>query len=500
LDGQAEQKPFSETYDYVIVGSGASGATAARVLAESGASVAILEEGPAVWTNQFSNLTANTFQRLLREQGAQVALGRSMMTILQGRCLGGSTVINAGICWRIPDDVWEPWNSVFGLGEALPLDQLHTHWDQIESELSVESTPPELWGNNNRLMDEARGKLGLAGAPIRRNADGCQGSGRCFNGCPHGAKQSMLVSYLPYAAERGANLITSARVDRVLTKNRRAVGVRGYFHDPYTHRNLAPFTVFVRKAVLVGASAIQTPLLLARSGVRSPHLGKHLQGHPGIPMVGIFDAPVNMWFGATQGYDIFEHRTDGKFKIETISLPPELLFAQMYGVGQEWVQQMAQAENAAVWAVHLRAETQGLVTQGLLGPAVYFELTQADIAHLRVAMGLLAELFFVAGARYVLPGIFGVPAQLDSPDQKRLIEEGPCDPASYNFTISHMFGTARMSVRPADGVVGPDFAVHGLENLYVIDSSVFPTNLGVNPQIAIMGIAMHAARQIGEKG
>jgi choline dehydrogenase-like flavoprotein len=53
-----------------------------------------------------------------------------------------------------------------------------------------------------------------------------------------------------------------------------------------------------------------------------------------------------------------------------------------------------------------------------------------------------------------------------------------------------------MSRSPEDGVVAPDFRVHGTENLYVVDSSVFPTNLGVNPQLAIMSLARIAAARI----
>ena len=75
----------------------------------------------------------------------------------------------------------------------------------------------------------------------------------------------------------------------------------------------------------------------------------------------------------------------------------------------------------------------------------------------------------------------------------------PADPAAYSMILSHLFGTARMSVRPQDGVVGADFRVHGTQNLYVVDSSVFPTNLGVNPQHTIMAIARLAAMRVAAK-
>jgi choline dehydrogenase-like flavoprotein len=117
---------------------------------------------------------------------------------------------------------------------------------------------------------------------------------------------------------------------------------------------------------------------------------------------------------------------------------------------------------------------------------------------LRKGLRQTAELLFAAGAREVVPGIHGLPKRLTNPDQAKLLEAGPSDPACYSILLTHLFGTARMSVRPAQGVVGADFAVHGTRGFYVIDSSIFPTNLGVNPQNPIMGIAMHAAKQMAK--
>jgi choline dehydrogenase-like flavoprotein len=157
---------------------------------------------------------------------------------------------------------------------------------------------------------------------------------------------------------------------------------------------------------------------------------------------------------------------------------------------------MAQAGHMAVWAIQLRARAEGSVRPGLLGTDIRFEMTPDDMTNLRKGLRLTAELLFAAGAREIIPGIHGLPERLTSPDQAKLIEAGPSDPACYSLLLTHLFGTARMGVRPSQGVVGTDFAVHGTCDFYVIDSSIFPTNLGVNPQNPIMGIAMHAAKQI----
>src|SRR5207302_5870880 len=98
-----------EAFDYVIVGSGAGGASAARTLADATGSLAIVEEGPAVSTAEFSDRSYPTLARLYREMGAQVTRGRAPMLVIQGRCVGGSTVVNSAIMRRLPEEVWAEW-------------------------------------------------------------------------------------------------------------------------------------------------------------------------------------------------------------------------------------------------------------------------------------------------------------------------------------------------------------------------------------------------------
>jgi len=267
----------SDAFDYLVVGSGAAGASAARLLADRTSSLAVVEEGPAVATEEFVDRTFPTLARLYRQMGAQVTSGRAPMLVIQGRCLGGSTVVNSAIIRRLPEGVWQEWADTHGLGAALPYAEVDRASDEIESELHVAPTDAAIWGGNNRLLSSAAASAGMSGGPTRRNAPGCRGSARCNLGCPHGAKQSMQVSYLPYARNKGAHLITDERVERVIWRGRRAIGVQ-------TSRR----ALIANKAVLVAASAIQTPGLLWRSGLRGPHLGRHFQGHPGMAVVGLF--------------------------------------------------------------------------------------------------------------------------------------------------------------------------------------------------------------------
>ncbi|HXD81183.1 MAG TPA: GMC family oxidoreductase [Candidatus Acidoferrum sp.] len=472
---------MSDDFDYVIVGSGAAGATAARVLADSTTSVAVVEEGPAVATDEFVDQAFPTLARIYRRMGVQVTRGRAPMLIIQGRCLGGSTVINSAIMRRLPEDVWKEWADLHGLGSALPYDAVERASDSIDRELQAEATPEPVWGGNNRLLNAAAIKANLSGGPTRRNAPGCRGSARCNLGCPHGAKQSMQVSYLPYARSKGTQLFTDERVERVIWRGTRAAGVQ-----------TAKRTLTANKAVLIAASAVQTPGLLWRSGLRNRHLGRHFQGHPGMAVVGLFDHPVGLGDGATQGFEVDGLRGDARVKLETLATPPETFFGGMPGTGRDWVELMAEFPRAAVWVLPLRAYGEGVVTRS---GSPRFELDPRDLPNLRRGLRRAADLMFEVGARDVVCPIYGLPQRLHL-GESALIESAPDDPAAYPLAMSHLFGTARMSPMPEAGVVGTDFRVHGTENLYVVDSSVFPTNLGVNPQLSIMALARLAAERL----
>lgn len=473
-----------EAFDYIVVGSGAGGASAARVLADASNSVAVVEEGPAVTTGDFSDRAFPSLARLYRDMGAQITRGRAPMLVIQGRCLGGSTVVNSAIMRRLPEEVWNQWRDEHGLGDALPLVEVEDASAAIEDDLHVEATPAAVWGGNNRLLDRAAAEGGIAGSPTRRNAPGCRGSARCNLGCPHGAKQSMQLSYLPYATARGARVFTDERVVRVRLRGERATAV-----ETRTRSLVA------RRAVLVAASAVETPRLLQRSGVRSRHLGRHFQSHPGMAIIGLFDEEVRLGRGATQGYELDGLRAEGRVKVETLALPPETFFGGLPGVGREWLSLMSEFAHAAVWVLPLRSLAEGAVGIGRRERSIRFSLDARDLPNLRRGLRRAADLLFAAGAREVVLPVHGLPHRL-RPGQSALIETAGRDASAFPLALSHLFGTARMSRQAGAGVVAPDFRVHGTENLYVVDASVFPTNLGVNPQLAIMALARIAAARI----
>lgn len=480
--------------DYVIIGTGAGGATAARVLSEAGHSLLLLEEGPRLQTKDRPRDALSSMVQSFRDMGTFATHSRTPFPVLQGRLVGGSTAINSGIIWRLPEDVREVWRREHGLTDLVDDRALDDIFTQIERELSIAETPREVRGNNAALMERACEVLGLPGKPIVRNVRDCAGSARCLQGCPREARQSMDVSYIPFAVKRGAELWPLSRADRLRIEGGRAVGVDGSRLDPESRKPIGKFRARAKRGVILSAGVIHTPLLLLKAGLRGL-VGERFQAHPGVAVVGRFNEPVEQGFGATQAYEV--PLRDKGFKIETLSMLPEMLATRMPGVGPAWQQRIAELGNYAHWVAQVRMRAHGRVRASLFGgPVLTYDPLPEDLARARDATALLVRMFFAAGATEVSHGIAGLPPYFTRPEQAEEIERGTFSQGQFHLLASHLFGTACAGVDPQHSVVGPRLESHAVRGLYVMDASVFPTNLGVNPQHSIMALVFRAASQL----
>jgi len=485
--------------DFVVVGSGAGGAAAAVILARAGLCVAIVEAGPWRAPEDYPHTTYGAMRDLFPDWGALVTQSRALWPIVQASCVGGSTVINSAIVVRTPGDCFARWEREYGIeGEALGR-RVWEHQDRLERELSAEVVPPDARGLLNTLAMDGAEALGWSSHYMVRYAKDCEGTGQCLQGCRKGRKQSTNITYVPEVLDRRGYVLSCAPVARLLfdpSNKKRAMGVTGRFLDPASRREGARFTVRARRGVLLGASATKTPILLAKSGVKSRALGTLFRSHPGTGVFGVYKDPVDQNLGATQGWASTAFRVEPGLKLETLAIPPEMVAGRLPGGGRELVRRFREYRHIAMWVTAVRAESAGTIKPGLFGgPVVRYMLDEADMRRLRKGLAMVARMHFAAGAKEVIPGIYGLPYKL-GPDEVDKIEEGPLDPRSYIAILSHLFGGCPMSADPNKGVVDEHGKVHGAEGLYVVDASAIPTTIGVNPQHTIMALASSFAERL----
>jgi len=176
VDAAALERDVDLECDVVVIGTGAGGGITADALAQAGLNVVLLEEGPLAGSSEFRMLEREAYPLLYQEGAARQTLDKSI-TILQGRCVGGSTTVNWTSSFRTPKRTLAHWRDVQGLasmGEA----QLGPWFERIEERLGIApwATPAN---ENNDVLRRGCQKLGIASGVIARNVRGCANLGYC---------------------------------------------------------------------------------------------------------------------------------------------------------------------------------------------------------------------------------------------------------------------------------------------------------------------------------
>lgn len=469
------------TADVVVVGAGPGGAAVSLQLAQAGADVLILEEGPA--RSRFRLNQANTARFHMQEAGSMVAQGPTPFLVAAGRGVGGGSLINSALCFRTPPEVLQEWETIVGDDRYAP-EKMEPVFRWLEESLRIGPAPNDhVAGLHNLKIIEGARALNLPGGLADRNTPACIGCGACNFGCPSNGKASVNLNLLPEAAKRGARLQAETKITEILMEGDTVVGVRGRMHDPETGAPGGLLTVRADRVVL-SCGAIGTPRLLHHSGVaeRMEGVGEGLHVHPGSAVLCKYPEPVYMWKGATQG-SWFESPDLPGVLPHAFTAPPEvvaLLLAPHLG-GMKSA--MAQLDHIGGILALVSDKGEGLVKAFPDGRArITYDFADEDVERMKESMILCAEVQLKAGATelYAIAHGAGKHSDLDSfakSMRSRTIRD-------FILYSSHPMSSVRMGKALDAGG-----KALGVEGLWVADASVFPTSLGVNPQLSTLAVA-----------
>jgi choline dehydrogenase-like flavoprotein len=505
LGGPHAAVPERLVCDVAIVGSGAGAGITAELLTRAGLKVVLVEEGPLRSSSDFNQEEAQAYPELYQESAARKTRDKAI-TILQGRCVGGSTTVNWTSSFRTPVPTLDHWRTHFGLegfGEAA----LAPYFLQAEQRLSI--TPWLLAPNeNNDLLRRGASKLGIPASAIARNVKGCWNLGSCGMGCPTNAKQSMLVTTIPWALDHGATLLVQTRADRFDLANGKVTALR--CTDART--GVASTTLIARHFVLAGG-AINSPAVLLRSQAPDPHgrLGTRTFLHPTVLSAALLGHKVEGWQGAPQtiysDHFLETQPLEGPigYKLEAPPLHPVIFASTLSGYGQEQAEQLRQFpfthvllallrdgfhEDSPGGAVRLRADGS---------PELDYPLTDFVMDGARRAMLSMAEIQFAAGARQVLPVHEMARACSTWAEARQTIQALPMKALLTKVVSAHVMGGCGLAGRESSGVTRPDGVHWQIENLSIHDGSLFPTSVGANPQLSVYGISNRLAQGLARR-
>ena len=504
IDAARLEQDLTLEADVVIVGSGAAGGIAAETLAQAGLSVVVLESGGYYTASEFSQ---NEFfaMPMLYQDGGQQRSKDGQIRILQGRAVGGSTVVNWTTCFRTPDQTLQHWREAHNVQGASSA-ELTPWFEQIEKRLNIGEWRNFPANENNAILARGCDALGLSWQRMRRNVNGCANTGLCGLGCPVNAKQSMSITCLPSAVEAGASVYYHAKALRLEIVDDRVQGVEAVALNP-AGTGLSSRKLSIKAPrVIAAAGAIRSPALLMRSGVPdvSGLLGKRTFLQPVANTLAVMPEPVRGYHGAPQSVysDAFLWPDSGMgFKLEAVpTLPLTALVLSDNSIGEAHAALSGEFENLHSQMALLRDgfepyERGGdVVLKGDERELLDYPVTRGIQQGAITALRHIAELQFAAGAKAVLPaqpgaGRYQNMAEFEA-DIDKIIDAG------ITLVSAHVMGGCQMGRSAKRSVVDSYGRHHLVEGLSVFDASIFPSSLGANPQQSIYAFALRNSRQL----
>lgn len=475
MTGQSRQV----TCDALVIGSGAGGGVAALELARTGHGVIVLEEGPRVSTAEIAQATpAQNQRRLYRNAGLVPIYGRPLIPFAEGRCVGGTTVVNGGLLWSPPADLLDRWQFESGIS-GYGAGQLDAHMRQVTRRLGVITQDRAEGNHDSRLLVRAAGKLGWKWASARRAVVGCRNTNQCATGCPTGAKQSMLLTYLPHAEQEGAQIVPGTRVRRLSHDGRSVASVHTIQEDgePVVYR---PRTVFL------AAGAVGSATLLQHSNIHRMNAGRRMAFHINLRVVACFHETVSAHHGTIFTAQLQEF-SDRGILVMPANLTAGGLAAALSGHGPDVVNRLlADIDRTAVFTVQVRMRgSVAITTWPVLGPVLRHRIMAEDRDLMRFALRQAAHLLFTAGASELYPPAPGVLRNQTE------VEEfaNSSDPRQWDLVCVHAMASCPMGAPERGGVCDTEGRPHGFDNLRLCDASVLPGATGISPQGTIMVFA-----------
>lgn len=491
--------------DVVIVGTGAGGGYTAEILANAGLRVVMLEKGGHNTAKTFSQNEGDAFPMLYMDNGAQRTKDKGFV-VLQGRSVGGGTTVNWTTSFRTPERTLKHWVDAYGVKSYAP-EAMAPHFDAVEQRLHIatwEMLPPNA---NNAAIAKGCEKLGYEWHLTKRNVNGCANSGLCGLGCPINAKQGMVVTTIPSALDKGAVLVSCAEAVRIVHDGKRATAVEALAMDKFGNTPTGRRIRVNAKHVVVSAGAIRSPALLMRSQVpdASGLTGKRTFLHPVSLSLAKMPDAVNGFHGAPQSvYSDHFWLPEGKlfgaarlgYKVEATPVFPVFIAALAdKSFGPESAALMKQLPHLqSMLALHRDGfndhEKCGTVeVSGETGVALDYPIDDYLTNSLLQAMLEVIEIQFAAGAEFVVPmHIEGRPLK-SMAEVKAWAKNTPMGPLRLLAGAAHVMGGCQMGADPKASVVDEWGRHRAIENLSVIDASVFPTSVGANPQESIYATA-----------
>ena len=475
-----------KSIEVAVIGSGAGGGIAANLLSEK-YEVGIFDKGN--FPNGVTNNETFGYHNFYETNAIQQTRGYKVQ-LLAGMGIGGGTSINWTTSLRTPDNILSEWDSLTKQNNYFNSDQFKKSLDYVSEKLNVDVA------NNKIPQKEIKLAQGLElnntsykVIPRNTNDPQCLESGFSTFGHSDGNINSSYKSWLSKDKFNEDSIYSNTHIKSLSISKGRATHIN-------IENNGKSFSVEVNKVVLASGS-LNTPKILLNSGYKNKHLGQHLKLHPVSGVAGKFSELQNPWAGSMQGIysddNLFMKNNYG-YLLEGLPMHPSLFFP-FFPNNNDKFEDFISSYNYWSGSIVLTSDTSsGSIINKSPQHLWKYNLNNFDHGNLLHGIESLVMANYLAGAEEIM--VATSPTMHWKKESSENIEsfidkvrKVRNEPFRILLGSAHQMGTARIHPNPSEGVVDLNGKVHGLDNVYITDSSTFPRCSGVNPMITIQAMS-----------
>ena len=479
-----EKKDVSipKSIEVAVIGSGSGGGVAANVLNEK-YEVGLFEKGS--YGNGETNNETFGYHNFYDTNAIQQTRGYKVL-LLAGMGIGGGTSVNWTTSLRTPDKILDEWDSLTGQNNYFNSSEFRSSMDYVCKELNVDVENNRIPQKEEKLAEGLElNDLSYKIIPRNTSNADCTESGFSTFGRYDESINSTNKVWFSEDKFEPENVFSDTNIRSLDISNGKATHIN-------VENNGVSHKVAVEKVILA-AGSLNTPKILLDSGYKNKQLGHNLKLHPVSGVAGKFSEEQKPWAGTMQGI----HSDDNLFRkdnygylLEGLPMHPSLFFPFFPNNNDKFNDFI---ESYKYWSggIVLTSDTSsGSIINKNPQHLWDYNLNDFDHNNLMHGMESLVRANYLAGAEEIM--VATSPTMHWKKSSNEDIEEFlnkvkaiKNQPFRMLLGSAHQMGTARMNPDPNLGVTDLNGKVHGLDNVFIVDSSVFPRCSGVNPMITI---------------
>ena len=515
-------------YDYIVIGSGFGGSVSAMRLAEKGYSVLVIEKGKRFNTEDFPksdwNLKKFLWVPKLRWFGFQKLTFFRRVTILSGVGVGGGSIVYGNTHMFPPDTFFEnkAWShfkdwkktllpfydlarKILGTKTLTEFNEEDLLLKEVASDMGREASFSGVnvgvyFGNENEEKDPYFSGKG----PLR---SGCRNCAGCMVGCRYNAKNTLDKNYLYFAEKYGAVVIEKTEAGKI-----------EFLNDQYTVHTSSTGAwfqkkrkVYKSKGLIISGGVLGTMDLLLKQKYKyksldklSDKLGANiLTNSESLCGVSHADRKLNNGIAISSYFNPDDHTHIEIVKYNDKSGAMGKLATLAVGPGNGFVRFMKWLLAAVKQPIDFIRLSFSFKNWGK--NAIIFLVMQSLDNSMRMIWKkrwLGSSISFKNDQSSKVPAFIPVGQEVMHRYAKKVngIAQNNWPEILLNMPMTaHILGGCPMGSDVNEGVVNEKFEVYGYKNMYILDGSIIPCNLGVNPSLSITALSEYAMNSIPEK-